>query len=115
MLRFVVFSLVSFVVIISCMGQTFQYSRGWTNGKRSPAHLHEDPTMAEIFEVPESERRLEKCIIQLQRLIHNPYFLRPQYVATNSNGNSGTIRHQSNEILEDLGTSETGEFSTKHK
>ncbi|XP_055907790.1 pro-corazonin-like [Eupeodes corollae] len=131
MLRFVVFSLVSLAIVMSCMGQMFQYSRGWTNGKRSSAHLlQEDPTMAEIvFEVPsESERRLERCIIQLQRFIQNPYFIRPSYAATAggnlfSNGNVGGItssnRHQSNEIFEDLAASGSssssadGLFSTK--
>ncbi|XP_055852660.1 pro-corazonin-like [Episyrphus balteatus] len=117
MLRFVLFSLVSFIVIMSCMGQTFQYSRGWTNGKRSSSHLHEDPAIAEVFEIPsESERRLEKCIIQLQRLIHNPYLVRPSYGPTsNVNGGSGVnVHHQSNENFEDMAASETGEFSTKH-
>ncbi|XP_055852611.1 pro-corazonin-like [Episyrphus balteatus] len=123
MLRFAVFSLVSFAIIFSCMGQMFQYSRGWTNGKRSSSHLHADPAIAEIFEVPsESERRLEKCIIQLQRFINNPYLIRPSYATignsnlfANGNGGSGnSIRHQSNEIFEDLAASESGEFATKH-
>ncbi|XP_055848099.1 pro-corazonin-like [Episyrphus balteatus] len=116
MLRFVILALVSFAVIISCMGQTFQYSRGWTNGKRSSSHLHEDPAIAEIFEVPtESERRLERCIFQLQHFMHNPYSMRPSPYAINlfTSGNSGNIRHQSSEMFEDS-ASEPAEFSTKH-
>ncbi|XP_055908687.1 pro-corazonin-like [Eupeodes corollae] len=122
MLRLAVFCVISFAVIISCMGQTFQYSRGWTNGKRSSSHMHENPAISEMFEAQESERHLEKCIIQLQRLIHNPYLIRQSYSSNPndgilfSNGNDGVSnnnRHQSNEIF-DNSASASGEFLTKH-
>lgn len=35
MLKLIVVPLLFLSICLSCMGQTFQYSRGWTNGKRS--------------------------------------------------------------------------------
>lgn len=35
MLRLLLLPLFLFTLSMVCMGQTFQYSRGWTNGKRA--------------------------------------------------------------------------------
>ena len=72
MLRIVIFlPLLIFLFSMACMGQTFQYSRGWTNGKRAnnapPATAlnglfhKDDDNLAELFEVQEAnDRRLER-------------------------------------------------------
>lgn len=65
MLRIVILPLLIFLFSMACMGQTFQYSRGWTNGKRaSPLNnlFHkDDESISELFEVQDAnERKLEK-------------------------------------------------------
>lgn len=39
MIRIFVVPLLFLGLCLSCMGQTFQYSRGWTNGKRSSSDM----------------------------------------------------------------------------
>ena len=57
--RMIVVPLVLLAAIICCMGQTFQYSRGWTNGKRSNSHFREDTGFPDLIEI-ETEKKLEK-------------------------------------------------------
>ncbi|TMW49442.1 hypothetical protein DOY81_005452 [Sarcophaga bullata] len=152
MLRIVIFlPLLIFLFSMACMGQTFQYSRGWTNGKRagnsaSSTALNglfhkDDDGLAEFFEVQEAnDRRLERCLSQLQHLVHNPLFLHTvtntpltlNNPGSNGNGNSNgnsmnnnnnnnpfARSHQSNELFEELGTGggviiDTGNDYAKH-
>lgn len=44
-------------MVVCCMGQTFQYSRGWTNGKRSDTHADES---TELMIDADWEKKLEK-------------------------------------------------------
>ncbi|XP_017076674.1 pro-corazonin [Drosophila eugracilis] len=80
MLRLLLLPLFLFTLSMACMGQTFQYSRGWTNGKRSfnsasplltNGHFHRgnDLGFTELYDLQDwsSERRLERCLSQLQR------------------------------------------------
>lgn len=68
MLRMVVLPLLIFLFSMACMGQTFQYSRGWTNGKRANTATtlnnlfhKDDESISELFEVQDAnERRLER-------------------------------------------------------
>lgn len=65
---------------MACMGQTFQYSIGWTNGKRAGAstattlnnlfHKDDEGGLSELFEVQDAnERRLERyCIYKYIKL-----------------------------------------------
>ncbi|KAI8129923.1 hypothetical protein FF38_03411 [Lucilia cuprina] len=132
MLRIVILPLLIFLFSMACMGQTFQYSRGWTNGKRAGAattlnnllHNKEDDGMSELFEVQEAnERRLERCLSQLQRFVRNPLLLHTTAAlalnpaapsssqSSNSNNNMNNIpygrNHQSNELFEELGAAGT--------
>ncbi|KAM7361916.1 corazonin [Cochliomyia hominivorax] len=127
MLRIVIFPLFIFLFSMACMGQTFQYSRGWTNGKRANTATtlnnlfhKDDDGMPELFEVQDlNEKRLERCILQLQRFIKNPLLLHTTAAAlamnpslsANQNGNNNNNNnnpygrnHQSNELFEELGT-----------
>ncbi|KAI8043860.1 pro-corazonin [Drosophila gunungcola] len=80
MLRILLLPLFLFTLSMACMGQTFQYSRGWTNGKRalSPGtpllangHFHRSNELGltDLYDLQDwsSERRLERCLSQLQR------------------------------------------------
>ncbi|XP_016992114.1 pro-corazonin [Drosophila rhopaloa] len=80
MLRLLLLPLFLFTLSMACMGQTFQYSRGWTNGKRalSPAspllangHFHRSNELGftDLYDLQDwsSERKLERCLSQLQR------------------------------------------------
>ncbi|XP_017046793.1 pro-corazonin [Drosophila ficusphila] len=80
MLRLLLLPLFLFTLSMACMGQTFQYSRGWTNGKRalspgSPllanAHFHRSNELGltDLYDLQDwsSDRRLERCLSQLQR------------------------------------------------
>lgn len=67
MLRLLLLPLFLFTLSMACMGQTFQYSRGWTNGKRAPpaaAVLTNGHNLGllDLYEVPDatSDRRLER-------------------------------------------------------
>ncbi|XP_033165748.1 pro-corazonin [Drosophila mauritiana] len=79
MLRLLLLPLFLFTLSM-CMGQTFQYSRGWTNGKRSfnaaspllaNGHLHRGSELGltDLYDLQDwsSDRRLERCLSQLQR------------------------------------------------
>ncbi|CAD7089956.1 unnamed protein product [Hermetia illucens] len=57
-------------MVVCCMGQTFQYSRGWTNGKRSDTHADES---TELMIDADWEKKLEKCLYTLQRITQFPY------------------------------------------
>ncbi|XP_034665401.1 pro-corazonin [Drosophila subobscura] len=79
MMRLLLLPLFLFTLSMACMGQTFQYSRGWTNGKRAltpssllgNGHFHRGNELAfsDLYDVQDwsSERRLERCLAQLQR------------------------------------------------
>ncbi|XP_022219363.1 pro-corazonin [Drosophila obscura] len=80
MMRLLLLPLFLFTLSMACMGQTFQYSRGWTNGKRalsspssllSNGHFHRanEFGFSDLYDVPDwsSDRRLERCLAQLQR------------------------------------------------
>ncbi|KAH8383854.1 hypothetical protein KR009_010895 [Drosophila setifemur] len=80
MMRLLLLPLFLFTLSMACMGQTFQYSRGWTNGKRAlnPAtpllpngHFHRNNELgyADFYDLQEwsGEHRLERCLSQLQR------------------------------------------------
>ncbi|XP_016930939.2 pro-corazonin [Drosophila suzukii] len=82
MLRLLLLPLFLFTLSMACMGQTFQYSRGWTNGKRSfnsasplltNGHFHRDRGnelgFTDLYDIQDwsSERKLERCLSQLQR------------------------------------------------
>ncbi|XP_023175596.2 pro-corazonin [Drosophila hydei] len=77
MLRLLLLPLFLFTLSMACMGQTFQYSRGWTNGKRAPpsALLNSGHNlgMLDVFEMQEkpSDIKLDRCLMQLQRLAGN--------------------------------------------
>ncbi|XP_005180562.1 pro-corazonin [Musca domestica] len=120
-----------FLFSMACMAQTFQYSRGWTNGKRNgPGNVatnifhRDDEGLSEIFDIQDvNERRLERCLLQLQHALRNPLLLRSTAAAlalnplsagnqngnNNSklnNGNNPLLRsHQSNELFEELNSS----------
>ncbi|XP_061394356.1 pro-corazonin [Musca vetustissima] len=124
-----------FFFSMACMAQTFQYSRGWTNGKRNGAgntatnvFHREDEGLPEIFDIQDvNERRLERCLLQLQHALRNPLLLRSTAAALalnplsaanqngnrnsnnnnlGNNGNNPLLRsHQSNELFEELNSS----------
>ncbi|XP_037956941.1 pro-corazonin-like [Teleopsis dalmanni] len=120
---------------MACMGQTFQYSRGWTNGKRAnlgtgAARYRDESNIPELMELQGGERKLEKCLIQLQHFMHNPLLRAVPYAGTlnlastsnanpnsnsnnNNNNNLFSNRHQSNEIFEDLNGAEVTDYG-KH-
>ncbi|KAH8301303.1 hypothetical protein KR018_007231 [Drosophila ironensis] len=142
MMRLLLLPLFLFTLSMACMGQTFQYSRGWTNGKRalnpgSPllasAHFHRNNELgySDLYDFQDwsSERRLERCLAQLQRSLlsrncasglelninrvdtdsgdsisrsrqHNDINANGPYSNPNMNRN-----RQSNELLEELNTS----------
>jgi len=75
MLRLLLLPLFLFTLSMACMGQTFQYSRGWTNGKRSfnsasplltNGHFHRDRGnelgLTDLYDIQDwsSERKLER-------------------------------------------------------
>nr|AUF71589.1 preprocorazonin [Megaselia scalaris] len=68
MIRMFVVPLLLLGLCLSCMGQTFQYSRGWTNGKRASS----DMDVLNPFNVGDSviENKLERCLMLLQRCSH---------------------------------------------
>ncbi|XP_075144739.1 corazonin [Haematobia irritans] len=131
MLRIV---LLLFLFSMACMGQTFQYSRGWTNGKRSGTgnsatnlFSKDDEGFPGLFDFQETanERRLERCLLQLQHAVRNPLFLHSAAAAAlalnplasgnqsggkniNSNinkdipNNPFSRSHQSNELFEEV-------------
>ncbi|XP_073820501.1 corazonin [Musca autumnalis] len=125
-----------FLFSMTCMAQTFQYSRGWTNGKRNGAgntatnmFHRDDEGLSEIFDIQDvNERRLERCLMQLQHALRNPLLLRSTAAAmalnplsasnqignrnsnnnnpNNGNNNNPLLRnHQSNELFEELNNS----------
>ncbi|KAH8257868.1 hypothetical protein KR038_002153 [Drosophila bunnanda] len=144
MMRLLLLPLFLFTLSMACMGQTFQYSRGWTNGKRAlnPAaspllgnggHFHRSNELGytDLYDLQDwsSERRLERCLSQLQRSLigrncapgmdlnrvgdadsgDNAHLLPRLNGNLNgenvlySNINSNSNRHrQSNELLEEL-------------
>ncbi|XP_017873394.1 PREDICTED: pro-corazonin [Drosophila arizonae] len=77
MLRLLLLPLFLFTLSMVCMGQTFQYSRGWTNGKRAtPSALlnsGHNLGLLDAFEMQEksSDVKLERCLMQLQHLAGN--------------------------------------------
>ncbi|KAH8408005.1 hypothetical protein KR222_010716 [Zaprionus bogoriensis] len=77
MLRLLLLPLFLFTLSMVCMGQTFQYSRGWTNGKRAPpaAFLTNGHNLGllDLYEMQDapSDRRLERCLSHLQHLTGN--------------------------------------------
>ncbi|KAH8354254.1 hypothetical protein KR084_004797 [Drosophila pseudotakahashii] len=141
MLRLLLLPLFLFTLSMACMGQTFQYSRGWTNGKRSfssasplltNGHFHRDRAnelgFTDLYDLQDwsSDRRLERCLSQLQRSLigrncapgsdfnsnradadseSNPH---PRLTNINnenvlySNANIPNRHRQSNELLEEL-------------
>ncbi|XP_013102492.1 pro-corazonin [Stomoxys calcitrans] len=128
MLRIV---LLLFLFSMACMGQTFQYSRGWTNGKRSGGgsstsniFRKDDEGMSELFDFQDvaSERRLERCLLQLQHVVRNPLLLHSAAAALalnpltsnnvsgnrnnnlnkDSTNNPFSRSHQSNELFEEV-------------
>ncbi|XP_068157541.1 pro-corazonin [Drosophila tropicalis] len=130
MLRLLLLPLFLFTLSMACMthGQTFQYSRGWTNGKRaslsSPLlnngqHFHRsnDVSFADFYDFPAtiSERRLERCLTQLQHFVGNSLLHRsfatgldsdssdaPSSNNENSPYTNPKRRHQSNDLFEEL-------------
>uniref|UniRef100_A0A1A9X5R0 Pro-corazonin n=1 Tax=Glossina brevipalpis TaxID=37001 RepID=A0A1A9X5R0_9MUSC len=92
------------------MGQTFQYSRGWTNGKRGVMmnnnnnnnhHFHrEEENIPDILETQQDgvdRRRLERCLLQLQHFLKNPLFHHGATVTTSYSLNPPTNGNQNND------------------
>nr|AQX83391.1 plastid corazonin [Bactrocera dorsalis] len=106
------FSLAVLCFLATCFGQTFQYSHGWTSGKRA-VNTHRDNDIAEMLQ-QDGDRKLERCLMQLQYLLHNPLSIRAGVQAlTPANGNLFGNRHQSNELYEELNAAETNDYG-KH-
>ncbi|XP_067617383.1 pro-corazonin isoform X2 [Eurosta solidaginis] len=109
-------SLVALCCVASCAGQTFQYSHGWTNGKRA-FNAHRNDDISELLGSQQSyDHRLERCLMQLQHLLGSPQQIRAgvQTLTPISNGNNPLgNHHQSNELYEDLTTGEANEYA-KH-
>lgn len=101
----------------ACFGQTFQYSHGWTNGKRA-FNAHRDDDTPEIFGIQQDgDRKLERCVMQLQQLLRNPLRIRAAVQSltptSNINNNPFGNHHQSNELYEELNAAETNDYG-KH-
>ncbi|XP_055389252.1 pro-corazonin [Condylostylus longicornis] len=107
MAKMIIVPLLLLSIAITCMGQTFQYSRGWTNGKRSNTH---DGTFQDLIEI-ETEKKLEKCLYSLQRFIRNSYLKPSQLIMNNNKFQNG--HHQSGEIIDDLIVPDNVDFN-KH-
>ncbi|KAM8706964.1 hypothetical protein ACLKA7_011123 [Drosophila subpalustris] len=82
MLRLFLLPLFLFTLSMVCMGQTFQYSRGWTNGKRAPpatvvANGH-NLGLLDLYDIQDTpnDRRLERCLTHLQHFVGNPILRR---------------------------------------
>ncbi|XP_030374721.1 pro-corazonin [Scaptodrosophila lebanonensis] len=134
MMRLLLLPLFLFTLSMACMGQTFQYSRGWTNGKRAPlsgpllssGHFQRgDEQLANLYDFQENERKLERCLVQLQRFVgsnlHRSYagalaynankpdigsLNAPARPSANNNNNDNSLyaspHHQSSELYEEL-------------
>ncbi|XP_017091690.2 pro-corazonin-like [Drosophila bipectinata] len=83
-MRLLLLLLFLFSLSVACLGQTFQYSRGWTNGKRAlqsvPSlmangyiHRSNEFGFTDLRHVPDGKNdlRLEKCLTQLQMSLIN--------------------------------------------
>ncbi|ALC45483.1 Crz [Drosophila busckii] len=134
MFRLLLLPLFFFTLSMVCMGQTFQYSRGWTNGKRAssltatPLNNGHNVGLADLYDFQDSpiDRRMERCLMQLQHFLHHAPgngFSRPEperdselrdmkirsRIVANSNHNDNNLftspNRQSNEIFEALNTS----------
>ncbi|KAH8332761.1 hypothetical protein KR074_010401 [Drosophila pseudoananassae] len=145
MLRLLLLPLFLFTLSMACMGQTFQYSRGWTNGKRalntgspilSNGHLHRtnDLSFSDLYDLQDwgSDRRLERCLTQLQRSLLSRNCVpgvelnlnrmdtdsrdTNSHSRPNNNENENIVytntkpnrRHQSNELLDELSVAAVG-------
>ncbi|EDV94608.1 pro-corazonin [Drosophila grimshawi] len=77
MLRVLLLPLLLFTLSMACMGQTFQYSRGWTNGKRAPpaALLSNGHNLGllDLYDIQDkpTDLKLERCLMQLQHFVGN--------------------------------------------
>ncbi|XP_060648725.1 pro-corazonin [Drosophila nasuta] len=77
MLRLLMLPLFLFTLSMACMGQTFQYSRGWTNGKRAPPATvvgnGHNLGLLDLYDIPSAptDRRLERCLGHLQHFVGN--------------------------------------------
>ncbi|XP_017462084.1 PREDICTED: pro-corazonin [Rhagoletis zephyria] len=108
-------SLVVLCFVATSFGQTFQYSHGWTNGKRALS-THRDVDISEMLGVQQDgDRRLERCLMQLQHILRNPLQIRAGVQAltpTNNNANKNPFgnHHQSNELYEELNAAEANDY-----
>ncbi|EDW24657.1 GL23272 [Drosophila persimilis] len=148
MMRLLLLPLFLFTLSMACMGQTFQYSRGWTNGKRaltppsllSHGHFNRasDLGFSDLYDVQDwsSERRLERCLAQLQRSLLSRVYgsvvdfnaNRPEPDSSDSgssrnranNNNENVLyptpiqnrHHSSNELLEEISAAVAGSGPT---
>ncbi|EDV44162.2 uncharacterized protein Dana_GF16165 [Drosophila ananassae] len=84
MMRLLLLPLFLLSLSVACMGQTFQYSRGWTNGKRalhpvSPLitngyfHRINELGFSDLDDMPDgkSDRWLQICLSKLQKSLIN--------------------------------------------
>ncbi|EDW58406.1 pro-corazonin [Drosophila virilis] len=77
MLRLLLLPLFLFTLSMACMGQTFQYSRGWTNGKRAPPAAlvtnGHNLGLLDIYDIQDrpTDIKLERCLLQLQHFVGN--------------------------------------------
>ncbi|KAL7729112.1 hypothetical protein ACLKA6_009586 [Drosophila palustris] len=82
MLRLFLLPLFLFTLSMVCMGQTFQYSRGWTNGKRAPPATvvtnGHNLGLLDLYDIQDTpnDRRLERCLTHLQHFVGNPILRR---------------------------------------
>ncbi|XP_037884464.1 pro-corazonin [Glossina fuscipes] len=115
MLRFTLLPLLLLSIMFSmtCKGQTFQYSRGWTNGKRGGIAIsnsnnnhhfrREEENIPEILETQQDgvDKRLERCLLQFQHFLKNPLFhhaatASASYGLNPSNGNQNNDSNNNN-------------------
>ncbi|XP_034486864.1 pro-corazonin [Drosophila innubila] len=77
MLRLLLLPLFLFTLSMVCMGQTFQYSRGWTNGKRAPPATvltnGHNLGLLDLYDIQDTpnDRKLERCLVHLQHFVGN--------------------------------------------
>lgn len=61
------FPLAVLCFLATCFGQTFQYSHGWTSGKRA-LNTNRDNDISEMLQ-QDGERKLERCIESFVKLL----------------------------------------------